>query len=398
MADVQQLVDQLAERLQRSVAVDTPRGHLIASSKHFGDEDTPRINVVLSRDLEPRVAKYLFSFGIRSASENVLIPAKPELGLKARCCYPLRHHRRLLGFIWLIDDCAPDDVVRPYADQIAEALGQQEDSAEADTHRLTELGRQLLSTAYDANHVATALTENGFASVDSLVRVVAVAQPLHRARSVRFPVLRTSGPAREWMRPGRDMIEVDLDAAAVLICARRAGDADEGLDRLITRLAADLNESGVRIGMSAPGKLLESRALLRQALLAAYAGHIFGELGHVNSWTEMFPHRVLMEMALAFPQSSLPPEGMAALFDPANAVLLETVEAYLDHGGDRTASAAALFIHRSTLYYRLSQVQKLTGLDPANGRSQLALQIAIKLQRIAGSGVAALLQNEEDSV
>lgn len=112
VVEIQQLVDELAERLRHSVAVDDPHGHLIASSKHFGDEDVPRVNVVLSRDLDPRVAKYLYSFGIRSATEKVVIPGKDDLGLKARCCYPLRHRRQLLGFIWLIGDHGTDEVIR----------------------------------------------------------------------------------------------------------------------------------------------------------------------------------------------------------------------------------------------------------------------------------------------
>ncbi|MGW4336740.1 PucR family transcriptional regulator [Rhodococcus koreensis] len=396
MTDIQQLVDELAERLQQSVAVDNPRGHLIASSKHFGDEDAPRINVVLSRDLDPRVGKYLFGFGIRSATDKVMIPAKDDLGLKARCCYPLRHHRRLLGFIWLIGGGdSDDDIVRPYADRIADVLGLQQEAAEDDSDRLAELGRQLLSPAHDADHAAATLRQRGFASDNTDVQLIAVAQPPHRTRNPSFPTLRTSVPVREWVQTGRAVIEVDLDVAAVLICDPGSG-PDTGLDRLLTRLTAHLGEDDVRIGVSDHGYLRDGRTLLRQALLSAYAGHLFAGLGPANSWADIFPHRLLLEMALAFPDSITPPPQMTALFDTTNGILLETAEAYLDHGGDRSATAEALYIHRSTLYYRLSQVQKLTHLDLADGRNRLALHLAIKLQRIADSQLTSLVQTEEN--
>lgn len=136
--------------------------------------------------------------------------------------------------------------------------------------------------------------------------------------------------------------------------------------------------------------------LLRQALLSAYAGHIFAGLPTAVAWAELFPERALLEMAASVPASAEPPGSMSALFEPSNSGLLETVEIYLDHGGDRTVTSEALFIHRSTLYYRLTQVQKLIGVDPTDGRSRLGLHLAIKLRRALDSGIASFLQIEED--
>ena len=90
MTDIQQLVDELAERLQRSVAVDDPHGSLIASSKHFGDEDATRVSVVLSRSLDPQVLRYFSSFNIFGGIGKTVIPENPELDLKERLCYPIR--------------------------------------------------------------------------------------------------------------------------------------------------------------------------------------------------------------------------------------------------------------------------------------------------------------------
>jgi hypothetical protein len=397
MTRIQDLVDELAQRLQRSVAVDTPDSHLIASSRHFGDEDAPRIGVVLNRDLDERVAKYLFSFRIRSAQEKVLIPAQPELRLKARCCYPLYRRKVLVGFLWLIDGDGPDEVVAPYVEQIAAAVGDESEATNVGAHRLSQLGRKLLSSDGDVGQAARAVREHGFASDGSVVRLIATARSDRRHDTVS-PTESASvlAAVREWRRPGREALELELGGTTVLICAFGADEDEDGISRLASRISAELANVDSRIGVSELGTLEESRVLLRQALLSAYAGHIFAGLPAALAWADLFPERVVLEMAASVPASAEPPESMSALFEPGNSGLLETVETFLDHGGDRTVTSEALFIHRSTLNYRLTQVQKLIGEDPTDGRSRLGLHLAIKLRRALDGGIAKFLQIDEN--
>ncbi|TSB21331.1 PucR family transcriptional regulator [Streptomyces benahoarensis] len=393
MPTIQYLLDELAHRLQRSATVDTPRGHLVASSRHYGDEDAPRIGVLLNRDLDERVAEYLYSFKIRSTEEKILIPARPELELKARCCYPLRRGHRLLGFLWLIDGDAPDDVVMPYVRQIAEALGEEAEAADDEARRLNELGQRLLRGGDEAEQAAHELREHGFASEGASVCLVAVVRP-DQQRSVGLPALSTSAAVQEWRRPGREALEAVQRDVQVLLCGVRAG-TDDGVQGMSSRLADELAGSRARIGVSEAGDVEDSRALLRQALLSACASQVFDHLPAAAAWADLYPERLLVETAATLPDGAQPPASMSPLFAPANAALLETVEAYLDHGGDRTATSEALFIHRSTLYYRLSQVQKLIGVDPTDGRSRLGLHLAVKLRRVLHSDVIAFLRNEE---
>jgi hypothetical protein len=207
-------------------------------------------------------------------------------------------------------------------------------------------------------------------------------------------LLPTSAASQMWLRR-RNAIVVDLDHTTALICSPSIG-PDTTLDPLRTRITDAYPETEIRIGRSGPGVLDNARQLLRRALLAAFAGHIFPELGPVVSWPHLFPYRLLLETAITTPAAIVPPDHLAALFVPANQVLLETAEAYLDHAGDRTATAEALYVHRSTLYYRIGQIHKLTGLDLADGHDRLALHLAVKLHRIADSGLATLLQDEEN--
>ncbi|WP_435888903.1 PucR family transcriptional regulator, partial [Streptomyces niveus] len=57
-------------------------------------------------------------------------------------------------------------------------------------------------------------------------------------------------------------------------------------------------------------------------------------------------------------------------------------EVYLDHAGQAGRTASELGIHRQTLYYRLSRIEQLTGLDLADGEDRLLLHMALKSVRL----------------
>ena len=53
-------------------------------------------------------------------------------------------------------------------------------------------------------------------------------------------------------------------------------------------------------------------------------------------------------------------------------------------GCDAKATYERLHIHRATLYYRLQKVEKVTGVNLADGNDRLALHLGFKLSRLAG--------------
>lgn len=61
-------------------------------------------------------------------------------------------------------------------------------------------------------------------------------------------------------------------------------------------------------------------------------------------------------------------------------VLLETLEAYFDHGCHKTRTAEALHVQRQSLYGRLDRVFGLLGGDPTGTDRALALHLALKLR------------------
>ena len=115
-------------------------------------------------------------------------------------------------------------------------------------------------------------------------------------------------------------------------------------------------------------------------MAARVAGSIerFSPVAH---WGELGPWRLVGELPG-------PDPAVAPLM--ADAVLTRTAETFLDCAGSASRAAAALQVHRQTLYYRLARVAELTGLDLADGETRLLLHASLKAARLRQSGPPTL--------
>jgi hypothetical protein len=96
-------------------------------------------------------------------------------------------------------------------------------------------------------------------------------------------------------------------------------------------------------------------------------------LSPVAHWAELGAWRPVTELA------GPDPVVVPLLADP---VLSETAEMFLDCAGSSSRAATALRIHRQTLYYRLSRIEAVTGLDLADGGAQLLLHSSLRAARL----------------
>jgi DNA-binding PucR family transcriptional regulator len=62
--------------------------------------------------------------------------------------------------------------------------------------------------------------------------------------------------------------------------------------------------------------------------------------------------------------------------------LLDTLDAYLAHGGNVSETAAALYLHRNTLSYRLRRITEISGLDLTDPAVCLRVQVALAVRRL----------------
>ncbi|WBO63682.1 PucR family transcriptional regulator [Streptomyces camelliae] len=122
----------------------------------------------------------------------------------------------------------------------------------------------------------------------------------------------------------------------------------------------------------------ELGAVWEEAVAAARAALAEPRFGPVAQWADIGPYRLLT----ALPSKAAHDPAVGPLLSPAHRELARTAEAYLDCAGQAGRTAAALGIHRQTLYYRLSRVEQLTGLDLDDGEDRLLLHMALKRARI----------------
>lgn len=100
--ELQALVDELAERLGRSVAVDDPLVRLVCTSRHFGDEDPVRIGTLLQGRADNATIRYILAQGVTQWSRAGFVDGRDDLGLLPRYVVPLRERGHLLGLLMVV--------------------------------------------------------------------------------------------------------------------------------------------------------------------------------------------------------------------------------------------------------------------------------------------------------
>ncbi|MFV0127625.1 PucR family transcriptional regulator [Streptomyces sp. HMX112] len=171
------------------------------------------------------------------------------------------------------------------------------------------------------------------------------------------------------VRPGRPGAVGAGAATARGIAAARATGAVTG----------PRHAPGPVAGIAGPRRgLADLGTAWREAVATARASLAEPRLGPIAQWSSIGPYRLLTALPATPPHDP----AVRPLLGPAHGELARTAEAFLDHAGQAGRTAAALGIHRQTLYYRLSRVEQLTGLDLDNGEDRLLLHMALKAARL----------------
>lgn len=131
--------------------------------------------------------------------------------------------------------------------------------------------------------------------------------------------------------------------------------------------------AGVQVTVTAttatPGEVPAAVTLVRELLDVV---RIYGRPAGVHQLDDL-----VLEYQLTRPSPAR--DQLAQLVAPLTARpdLLQTLRCYLRHGRNRRQTAAELHIHANTVDYRLRQVDKLTGLDPAQAEQLPRLVAAL---------------------
>ncbi|MBL1113351.1 helix-turn-helix domain-containing protein [Streptomyces sp. 110] len=420
--DYQQLVDEITAVLRAPATLENRDFALIAfgaqeSEDSDGTEepalDPVRTRSILQRRSTAAVRAWFEAFGIARAQAPLRIPPDPAAGVfMGRICLPVRHRGVVHGYVWLLDDGHLADLelggpagardprlVRAMetADRIGALLAAEARAGE----ELGELLRDALTgppAGRDAARSGLRAALRGAA--DGPLALVAV-------------VPWTPGTGEDADHPGLPHLPGIVAACALLGDAAAgapgvSGAPGAGLAALVRLRAASALDparataeqllrspratAGGRgpggpapraaAGVSAPRRGLEDLpAAWQEALAAARAAHADTHLGPVAEWSAIGPYRLLAALPALPPDAAVRP-----LLEPAHAELARTAETFLDCAGQAGRTAQRLGIHRQTLYYRLSRVRQLTGLDLDAGEDRLLLHMTLKAARLGPPG------------
>ncbi|MFE5539198.1 helix-turn-helix domain-containing protein [Streptomyces sp. NPDC056492] len=408
--DYQDLVDEISALLGAPATLENRDFRLIAFGAHDSEDDLAmdpvRTRSILTRQSTAAVRAWFEGFGIARATGPVRIPAAPDAGVfRGRICLPVRYRGIVQGYVWLLDQepgPGPDALVA--AMEVAERIGvllAEEAKAGADLSRefravlvagrgwqqdmAVAALRSALGPGADGLHAVVCVTPwpgEAPASVPGTAAVCTVPWPGAgeedgRAGGAGAEGGSAGGPgsgAASGGRPGRRAGQ----ALAVLVRLRSA-EVLVPAEGVATRLLAG---GGASAGIAEPRRGLAALAdAWSQASAAAQAAAAQPRFGPVARWSAIGPYRMLAALAAAGPAGD---PATRVLLEPAHRELARTAELFLDCAGQAGRAAAALGIHRQTLYYRLARVEQLTGLDLDEGEDRLLLHMALKAARLYG--------------
>lgn len=380
---LQQVVDALASRLGRSVAVDDTHGLLVVASRHFGDEDPLRTHALLQRSSDPRVLAHFAAQGIDGWSAPGRLPAAPEIGFKARVVVPIRTEGIPLGYLFLIDEAVQDAEIvlaATAAAEIGALLHRRLVLHERDGGRRELLARDLVATDPDVRAAAArAVVDEDLADAAEPAVALAVRCDDEAGTALRVAARRAAA---------RALVTGAGRHGTVLLLG--GSTAAEGARAVAERLVADLrNAAGGRVVVGLGGVVDGADAARRsweEARRAAEAGALLPHLGDVVTPDDLGPYAVLLALPRPMASPELYPAGLRRLLaHDSHEALVDTLETYLDCCGDATRTATALRVHRSTLYYRLGRIETLADVDLRDGADRLALHLGVKLRRVVAA-------------
>lgn len=328
--DVQTAVERLAAALNLSVLIEDRHQRPIWWSTR-GPVDKTRMSTILDRHVDPQAAEVVRRFQLDQVAHPVRTPAMPDRGMWARWCVPARHEGHLTGYLWVLDPDATvtEDDLDPLiecADLAASVLATRVSFADDLRRRRDELIDILLDRA-------------DFSTASELARLE------HLPHDVEIQV-DAQHRAGGWLLPGGM-------SARPVTRLRRAATSGSPLPLVELRLAV---------------------ARARATLTAVAAG---AQLDPV-SWDQLGAWRLIVDAPDSLRPVDLHPGVEAILAQPRDELLV-TARAVLDYGGDVSAAADELHVHRTTLYYRLDRIEELTGVNLRLGPDRTHLQLALWL-------------------
>ncbi|MCV7138069.1 PucR family transcriptional regulator [Mycolicibacterium fortuitum] len=390
---MQLIVDVLAQTLDRAVLFDDEELTPITHSRQLGELDDVRVHSVLQRETRAEVKAALFEFGIGSADSALWIPAFPQYNLMPRLCVPVRSASERFGYLWII---VPDGSLSEHGRQLAERAGadlrdvldRRNAALRAEESAQQGLLMRLIAAEEpgQAAAVVAELQTRAMAEPHDVVQVfrfrpgaAAKVDPVDRSLALRLRLAATDRTRRWYTLAGSP-------TTILAVAGSAAGSATTA--ETVTQGARASYGARPPIGTSgAPLPITQAALGFRQSSLALTLAEIGAGSTQVADWSTLGSWRTLALLGKAYGPDRLHDlvhPGIVGLIEQRRDDLLRTLETYLANGGDVRRTSEELFLHRSTLYYRLEKLTEAVGGDLSDGETRFELMLSLRLARLAG--------------
>ncbi|MEU7096411.1 PucR family transcriptional regulator [Kitasatospora aureofaciens] len=405
---VQSLVDALAEVLGRSVVLDDPLVRMICTSRHFGDEDRVRVRTLLQGVADDEPIRYVLSQGVAGWARPGVIPGRDDLGLQPRYCVPIRERGHMLGILMVVAageplTAAEIEAIDVTASAVAAELYEEQLASNVEEEQVRRLVNQLVGTnSAQRCEAHRRLVDDDLLPTGPYVVVTSVAVPGQREASGQVAVaLRGALEPFRQTRAARGLLAIEQDRA-VLVQVFEREPAEDEFDQQCRAVVGSLRtflgrEAATVVGVGGRQTAL-SRAWTSydQARVAARAARRLPQLGGIGDWERLGEYAVFLQLPEDVLNDSLVPQPLRRLLKGGgNARLEETLRCFLENAGSVPRTAEILEIHRTSLYYRLRQIQEITGLDLDNGANRLVLHMGLRLWDLLRASRAPSRQRSE---
>ncbi|KKD07299.1 hypothetical protein TN53_14770 [Streptomyces sp. WM6386] len=376
------MVDEISELLGVPATLESRDFELIAFGAYDseGDLDPSALDPVRARSILTRrstaaVRTWFEGFGITRATGPVRIPPTPEAGVyRGRICLPVRHRGVVLGYVWLLEsDPGPTESQLAAAMEVTVRIGALlADEAQHGADLSRELRAVLTAERGWQGDMAVAALRTALGPRGDGPHAVVCVAPWPSADPDDAPSARTVPHTTAlctvpWGTSAQSL--------AILVRLRSPEVRTPALAAAQRLLGEGARAAGVGEPRTGLGDLATS---WQEASAAARAALAEPAIGPVAEWSRIGPYRLLTSL----PAETAHDPVVRPLLSPSHRELARTAEIYLDCAGQAGRTAAELGIHRQTLYYRLSRVEQLTGLDLDDGEDRLLLHMALKGARL----------------
>ena len=389
--DLTALAETLAGILERSVLIDGAAFEVLAHAQH-GPVDESRQRAIRQRRTPADILRRLIKRGLYADLQANLRPrrveALPELGMTMeRIVAPVVGGGEIYGYIWIVAGDRPltelDELAIDHAATVAALV------------LLKEQAVMEAQQAQRGDFLAQLLRPDAALDRALLERAHLMGFQIERPHQALFVACPPGGapaglatPIQRWLRPPvveRALVATREQGVVVVIEAASPTAGQELAHKLLKHLSGPTQPLVIGVGQVHP----EDRFLRRsydEAVSAAEIGqrlsqgaaavYCHWELGLLD-WLYRLPPEVLRgNLYLQHVQT------LAAHDRDHRSDLVNTLEAYLEHGGALAEAAASLNVHRNTLLYRLERIEEIAGVDLRNVQQRLNLYVALKSYRL----------------